>query len=94
MTLALILFAAWWVALSALTASVVRDTLRRQSRRLHRQDVRAILAGPLFWLECLVEATRQAREATAVSHTDPVKPDYQPGDEVVLFQPHNRNEAA
>lgn len=94
MALALTLFAAWWVALSALTASVVRDTLRRQRRRLHRKDVSAILAGPLFWLECLVEATRQAREATAISQPDPVKPDYRPGDEVVLFQPYNRNEAA
>lgn len=94
MALALFTFAMWWLFFSALTASVVRDTLRRQRRRLHRKDVCAILAGPLFWLECVIEATRQAREATAISQTDPVKPDYRPGDEVVLFQPYNRNEAA
>lgn len=94
MALALFTFALWWLFFSALTASVVRDTLRRQRRRLHRKDVLAMLAGPLFWLECVMEATREAREATAISQPDPVKPDYRPGDEVVMLQPHNGNEAA
>lgn len=58
--------AVWWLALSGLTASVVADTLRRQRRRLHRRDVLAIVSGPVFWLECLLEATREARAATTV----------------------------
>lgn len=58
--------ALWWLALAFLTALVVRDSLRRQGRRLARADVLAIVAGPLFWLECLMEATREARAATQV----------------------------
>ena len=83
-TLLIIGFCVWWLFFSVLTVGVVRDSQRRQGRRLNRQDLVAILAGPLFWLECLIEATREAREATALAQPDPVKPDYQPGDEVVL----------
>lgn len=58
--------AVWWLALSGLTAGVVRDTLRRQRRRLHRRDVLAVVSGPFFWWGCLLELTRAAREATAI----------------------------
>lgn len=83
------LLACWWLALSALTASAVRDSLARTGRRFDRADVLLILSGPLFWLSCLMEATREARCATSIAQSDPVKPDYQPGDEIAVFTPSN-----
>lgn len=93
-TLLVIGFVAGWLAFSLLTLGVVSDSTRRQGRPINRKDLVAILTGPLFWLQCVMEATREAREATAISQPDPVKPDYRPGDEVVMFQPHKGNEAA
>lgn len=94
MRVALIAFAGWWLFFCALTVSVVRDSLRRQNRGLSRVDVLAIISGPLFWLECLAEATREARSATAIAQPDPIKPDYQPGDEVAVFNPRSKKKAA
>ena len=37
-----VLFALWWLAFCGLTIGVVRDSLRRQRRRLVRQDLVAI----------------------------------------------------
>lgn len=94
MGIALILFACWWLFFSALTASVIRDSLRRQNRGLSRADLFAVISGPLFWLDCLMEATREARAATAIAESDPVKPDYQPGDEIAVFNPRSKKKAA
>lgn len=88
------IFAVWWLALSALTASSVRDSLARTGRRFDRADALLILSGPLFWLSCLLEATREARCATAIAQSDHVKPDYQPGDEVALFNPRAKKRTA
>lgn len=83
-----------WLIFSAMTVSIVCDSLRCQRRRFSIGDLAAIAAGPLFWLACLVELSSTAIEATPITESDPVKPDYQPGDEIAVFAPFNRNEVA
>lgn len=48
--------AAIWLACSSVTASIVRDNLRRKpGQRLSWAHVRWIASGPLFWIPILFE---------------------------------------